>query len=97
MIKLTPKLAKLSNAELARRFGVTPTAIVFARRKAMGLCTVCASPAVEGRRFCTDCQVARRTYMRNRDRKRYGWKPWEPGKKGRPPIEITESQRRDRQ
>ena len=82
MIKLTPQLAKLPNSELAKKFGVSQQAIIYARRRAAKLCRVCASPA-NGERLCESC----RTKERDNARTRNGYRPWVPGKPGRPPIE----------
>ena len=49
---------------------------------AKGLCPGCSAPISEGN-LCTLCRVKKRVQRRGKG----GWKAWEKGKRGRPPME----------
>jgi uncharacterized paraquat-inducible protein A len=79
---IPPDLANLSNAKIATRLGCTPTAVMYARRRAAGLCERCKAPvAPGGSTVCEACESA----IDLKRRKRLGHNPWKPGGKGRPP------------
>lgn len=53
-------------------------------RRAAGICCKCNSPAYGGTAHC----YKHLTYMRLRNRKRKGFKPWHPGGPGWVPTEC---------
>lgn len=82
-MQIPADIAHLSNSEIARRLNVSPTAVMYARREALGLCRRCAKPALPaGTALC----AKHRDLVNRADRKRKGYKPWKPGKRGRPPF-----------
>jgi hypothetical protein len=54
-----------------------------ARHRAAGLCLACSRPVLEGAVHCRRHHLQRRRQMRRRE----GLRPWQPGGRGRPPIE----------
>jgi hypothetical protein len=85
-INIPPALKSLSNSELAKIFGCSPQAVLFARRRAEHQCVKCGSPVEDGSQHCRTHQTTARKYMRSYTRKRNGFKPWQPGKPGRIPL-----------
>lgn len=52
----------------------------------LGNCITCGNPRDgEGKRYCMSCQ----SVLRLRMREKTGSKPWKPGGKGRPPLNMT--------
>ena len=78
-LTISPELAGLSVSEIARRTGYSTTAVLYAQRRAAGLCERCGSPAADG--LCTDHRLKMLAYQR----KRGGFNAWKPGSPGRPP------------
>lgn len=71
----------LTNTEIARRFGVRTTTILYARRKQAGLCLRCKGHVEPGFQHC----AKHRDAINRSNRKRKGQMPWKPGGLGRPP------------
>lgn len=71
-----------SNVEIARRLGVSPTAILYARRRMQNLCERCGKPALPSLRNC----AKHRANVNKRSRRLKGHKPWRQGGPGRPPL-----------
>lgn len=72
----------LTDSKLASMLGCSRTAILYARRRAAGLCERCTSPAEDGKAYCLRHSVA----LARARRKRMGNRPWKPGRPGRPPA-----------
>lgn len=81
MIQVPPEWWNKTNCEIAGLLGCTPTNVLFARRRALGLCERCKRKATKGR-FCATHEKKVRRYQRSLK----GHKPWKPGGRGRPPI-----------
>lgn len=86
MIEIPAEWSNLTNIEIAQLLNVSTTGVIYAKRRAAGLCERCGKkPATDGR-YCAKHAKAVRTYQRVRK----GHKPWKPGGRGRPPIkEVT--------
>lgn len=82
MIEIPQELLKETNCEIARRLGVTPTAVLYARRAQTGKCLRCKRQAGPGVQYCDKHRKA----INAGRRKRKGHKPWRPGGRGRPPA-----------
>jgi hypothetical protein len=80
-IIILPEWANLNNSQVAAKLGCTPTAVLYARRRAAGLCERCLCPATAGSAYCLKHS---RSLGRAR-RKRMGQKAWKAGAPGRPP------------
>lgn len=80
-VVILPEWASLTNAQVATKVGCTSTAVMYARRRAVGLCERCSSPALEGHKLCLTHGVA----AAKTRRKRTSSKAWVPGGRGRPP------------
>ena len=79
---IPPEYEALSPAEVAKLMGVTLEAVRQTRRRAMGYCRYCDTPALEGLTLC----AAHRTQRAQVDRTRKGSMPWHSGGRGRPPV-----------
>jgi hypothetical protein len=81
-MQIPPEYASLSPAAVARLLQCSPTAVRMARRRAAGHCERCDTPAAPGSIYCArhalQITEARRT--------RTGTHPWQPGRRGRPPL-----------
>lgn len=53
-----------------------------------GLCRRCQHARLPESVFCGECQIVVRDRAKQYMRKRYGYKPWQPGKRGRPPVLV---------
>ena len=84
MIHILPEWAHLTHAEVAAKLKVSRQAVLYARRRAAGLCERCGGPAEAGSPFCSDHRKKQTTAAR----KRKGFKPWRPGGVGRPPRQA---------
>jgi hypothetical protein len=80
-ITILPEWESLTNAAIAAMLEVSPTAVMYARRRAKGHCERCDTPAVPGERLC----VAHEAAITAKRRRRGGHMPWKPGTRGRPP------------
>jgi hypothetical protein len=85
MIQIPPEMNDKSNCEIARVLGVTPQAVLYARRKRDGRCLRCGRKAHEGLSFC----MKHRKAVNRANRERNGHKPWKPGGRGRPLKEAA--------
>ena len=54
------------------------------RQNAAGKCMYCSNQAIEGTKRCESHAKYMREYMRERG----GYNQWEPGGRGRPPMEV---------
>ncbi len=72
----------LTDSKLASMRGCSRTAILYARRRAAGLCERCTSPAEDGKAYCLRHSIA----LARARRKRMGNQAWTPGGRGRPPT-----------
>ena len=75
----------LSPAEVAKLMGVTLEAVRQARRRALGHCRYCNTPALDGMTLC----AVHRTQRTASDRTRKGANAWKPGGRGRPPKKVN--------
>jgi hypothetical protein len=81
-IIILPEWAELTHTQIAAKLGCSTTAVLYARRRAAGLCERCSSPAADGSAMCLKHGLA----TARARRKRTGAKPWKPGRPGRPPA-----------
>lgn len=86
MIQIPQEWMKETNCEIARRLGVTPQAVLYARRRQTGKCLRCPKAAQPGTQYCARHRKAINKAMRTRK----GFKPWQPGGRGRPPVDAEE-------
>ena len=56
------------------------------KQLAKGLCALCPNPRINASHCEVHCKQLR-DYQRKYARQRNGYQPWEPGKRGRPPID----------
>jgi len=56
------------------------------RLKSAGLCVKCGQPATPGSIHCQPCRLYMRDKSRERQRRVHGWRPWQAGSRGRPPV-----------
>jgi len=56
------------------------------RRRTAGQCLFCTAPRMPTHPYCEAHLIRRRTSERVRKQRKYGYQPWTPGGKGRPPI-----------
>lgn len=81
-IQILPEWNDFTHTEVADLLGVSRQAVLYARRRASGLCVRCGAKAETHRPFCSKHNKANTAYHR----KRRGFKPWKPGGVGRPPT-----------
>lgn len=82
MIEIPQEWMKETNCEIARRLNVSPTAVMYARRRLLGKCLRCKRKAEPGTQHCPKHRKA----INAAKRQRKGHKPWRPGGRGRPPV-----------
>lgn len=81
MILIPADWMQETNVEIARRLGVSTTAVLNARRRQTGRCLRCKRRAQAGSQHCATHRKAVNRYNRTKN----GHKPWRLGGKGRPP------------
>ncbi len=81
--ELQTTLAGLPDAEIARRMGCSRQAVTYARRRMVGNCERCDSPAESHSAYC----ARHRDMARRNQRKKGRFAPWKPGGRGRPPAD----------
>lgn len=88
MIAIPKELAHLRDADLARILGTSRQRIWQLRRAEKNLCTICSLPAEVGyiHKLCVKCRES----VNRGQRKRFGFKAWRSGKRGRVPIWAKE-------
>ncbi len=57
------------------------------QRIAVGLCLQCPSQRTGHATLCDPCEKRKRLQRRLRDRVKHGWSAWQPGSRGRQPID----------
>jgi hypothetical protein len=87
MIEIPDDLWKETNCAIARQLGVTPQAVLYARRKKLNRCLRCGRKTAPGIQHCK----RHRKLVNQSKRAQRGHKPWRPGGKGRPPIQLKEA------
>lgn len=80
-ITILPEWFELTNAEIAAKLDCTPTAVMYARRRAAGVCERREGVRLMGHNLCLKHAVE---VARTR-RRRSGSKAWTRGGRGRPP------------
>jgi hypothetical protein len=85
-VQIPADMAGLKDAEIAAALNVSRTAVLYARRRAAGVCERCGKPrSATSTAFCA--KHAKKVIAEAR--KRHGNKPWRPGGRGRPPFSAA--------
>jgi hypothetical protein len=66
------------------------------KAKAEGKCVRCKKRKIarDSENFCVQCRVEKREYDRQYKRDRFGYKPYKPGRVGRPIIAAEKNNRK---